>query len=224
MKRLLASIVCLAAASTALAEPRTITVNGTGQIQVNADRAQFTVGVSTRAASVSQAFRLNNERVARVIAAVKAKGIAAEDIQTTNFSIQQPYGPEGHIPNQYEVQNGVTVTLRDVRKVGELLQVAVDAGANQAFNVRFFVAEPQALRDRALAAAYADAKARAEKLAAAAGKTIGELLTLTTDLLPPVPRAGNTYSEAITVAAEAPIEAGAPQVLSAGVVATFELK
>ena len=208
-------------AATGLAQPRTITVSGSGQVQVTPDRAQFTVGVATRGGSVSEAVRENNEKTRRVIEALKARGVTAGEIQTANFSLQQPYESGRRVVGQYDVQNNVTVTRKTpgAGAMSELLQAAVDAGANQAWSVRFFVADVSAARDKALAAAYADAKTRAEKLAAAAGKSLGEPLVITTEQPPNPPRVGAV--EAMAVAP--PIESGM-QAVNATIVVTFELK
>ena len=215
------ALLAVIVAATALAQPRTITVSGAGQAQVTPDRAQFTVGVATRGGSVSEAVRENNEKTRRVIEALKARGVAAGEIQTTNFSLQQPYESRRRVVGQYDVQNNVTVTRKSAGAgaMSELLQAAVDAGANQAWNVRFFAADASAARDKALAAAYADAKSRAEKLAAAAGKSVGDPLVITTEQLPNPPRVGAAEPLAVTP----PLEAGT-QAVNATVVVTFELK
>jgi hypothetical protein len=207
------------AAATAFAQ-RTITVSASGQVQVTPDRAQFTVGVSTRGGSVGDMVRENNEKTRRIIEALKAKGVGAAEIQTSNFSIQLPWENGKRLIGQYDVQNNVTVTRKDPASMSELLQAVLDAGANQAWNDRFFVADPSAARDKALAAAYADAKGRVEKLAAAAGKSIGEPLLITTEKLPSPPHVGG---EAIALAAPPPVEAGM-QSVGATIVVTFELK
>ena len=213
-------VLALFLAATAVA-PRTITVSGSGQVQVTPDRAQFTVGVATRGGSVADAVRENNGKTRRVIEALRARGVAPGEIQTTNFSIQQPWENGRRLVGQYDVQNNVTVTRKTVGDMSSLLQTAVDAGANQAWNVRFFVADPSAARDRALAAAYADARNRAEKLAAAAGRAIGGPLVITTEQPPAPPRVGS--AEAAAVAGSPPLESGL-QMVGATVVVTFELK
>jgi uncharacterized protein YggE len=214
------AVLAFFVAASAFAQ-RTITVSGTGRVDVVPDRAQFTVGVSTRAGSVAEAVRENNEKTRRVIDALKARGVAPAEIQTTNFSLQQPWENGRRVVGQYDVQNNVTVTRKGVGAMSELLQAAVDAGANQAWSVHFFVADVSAARDKALAAAYIDAKGRAEKLAEAAGKKIGDPLMITTEQPPAPPRVGS--AQAMVVAEAPPVESGS-QSVSAMVVVTFELK
>jgi uncharacterized protein YggE len=214
----------VAAVASAEAPPHTITVGGSANIFVKADRGQFTVGVSTRATTVPAALHANNEKTQRVIDALKAHGVAPNEIATANFSIEEPYENGRRVAGEYQVRNSVTVTRSDIASVSDLLQVAIDAGANQAWNVRFFLAEPGAVRDQALAAAYRDARTRAEKLAAAAGKTVGDLVALTTEQMPALPRVGGVGMEAMTVTASAPPMEAGMQMVVANVVAQFELK
>lgn len=217
-------LLLVAAAASAEAPPHTITVGGSAHIVVEADRGQFTVAVSTRAPSVPSAMRMNNEKTQQMIEALRAHGVAASEINTSSFSIMQPYENGGRVTGEYEVQNSVTVTRSAVASISDLLQVAIDAGANQAWNVRFFLAEPGPIRDKALAAAFNDARARAAKLAAAAGKSVGDLVAITTEQLPRLPLVGGIGQEPITVTASAPPLQSGLLAVEANVVAQFELK
>lgn len=217
-------LLFVAAAASAEAPPYTITVGGSARIVVKADRGQFTVGVSTRATTVTSALRTNNDKMQRVIAALKSHGAAENEISTSSFSITQPFENGRHVIGIYEVQNSVTVTRSAVASISDLLQIAIDAGANQAWNVRFFLAEPGPVRDRALAAAYKDARVRAQKLASAAGKSVGDLLTITTEQFPRFPLLDGTGQEAMTGLGPAPPLQAGMQSVEASVVAQFELK
>jgi uncharacterized protein YggE len=211
-------------AATAFAQ-RTITVSGTGRVAIAPDHGQFVVGVTTRAGSVGEAMRENSDKTQRVIAALKAKGVAAAEIQTTNFSLQQPWENGRRLVGQYDVRNVVTVTRGGTGSMSELLQAAIDAGANEVMNVRFFAADSNAARDQATAAAYADARRRAEKLAVAAGKTVAEPLMITTEQLPnPArPLVGGVQGGVEAPGATPPLESGM-QTVTATVIVTFELK
>jgi len=216
-------LLFVAAAASAEAPPHTITVGGSARIVVKADRGQFTVGVSSRATTVTSALRTNNDKMQRVIAALKAHGAAENEISTSTFSITQPFENGRHVVGEYEVQNSVTVTRSAVASISDLLQIAIDAGANQAWNVRFFLAEPGPVRDKALAA-YNDARARAQKLAAAAGKSVGDLLTITTEQSPRFPLVGGGDMESMRLAGTAPPLQSGMQSVEASIVAQFELK
>lgn len=215
--------ILLALALSAGADPRTITVSGNGHAAAQPDRASFTVGVSTRRPTVGDALRENNASTARVIAALKGRGATDAEIQTSNFMIEQPYEAGRAVTNQYVVRNNVTVTRRDLKNVSELLQAAIDAGANQAFGLRFFIADPSPVRDRALEAAFRDARARAEKLAAVAGRSLGETLSITTER-PMSPFVGNVAGGVVGgVEGGPPMEAGVTT-MNVTLFVTFELK
>lgn len=215
--------VVLALALSAGADPRTITVSGNGHAAAEPDRVSFTVGVSTRRPTVGEAFRENNASTARLVAALKAKGATDGEIQTSNFMIEQPYEAGRVVANQYVVRNSVTVTRHDLKNVSELLQAAIDAGANQAFGLHFFIADPSPLRDRALEAAFRDARARAEKLAAVAGRSLGETLEVTTER-PISPFAGSLVGGVVGgVEGGPPMEPGVTT-MNVTLYVTFELK
>lgn len=111
------------------------------------DRVAFTVGVFTNAPTVSAAFTANNEKTQRVIAALKARGVKPAEIQTSNFAIgaADEYVLSATNKKQgYNVMNNVTVTREDPSAVSDLIHSTVDAGANEARNLRFFVADPTA--------------------------------------------------------------------------------
>lgn len=218
MRTLALTCAILAAPWIAQAQ-KTITVSGSGRVQLPPDRVSFSLGVTTQRASVAEAVRENSEKTRRVVAALKTHGVTDPEIQTSSFSIDQPWEAGRRIADQYLVRNSVTVTRKDPGAMSELLQAAVDAGANQAYAPRFFLADSSTARDRALELAYRDARARAEKLAGVAGKALGDPIMITTErnLVPQV--GGN-----LQVTADAPpIETGLTTTV-ATVIVTFELK
>ena len=211
-------MILLALAGAASAQQRTITVSGSGRVQVVPDRFSFVVGVTTRGRAVGDAVKENSGKTAHVVAALKAAGVTDAEVQTSNFSIDQPYENGRQVSDQYVVRNTVTVTRTNPKNASDLLQAAIDAGANQAFGVRFFAADLSAARDRALEAAYRDARARAEKLASAAGHSLGDALAMTTER-PASPLVGGVEAQS----APPPIEAGMSNVF-ATLYVTFEMK
>ncbi len=163
--------------------PRTITVTGSGIAFGAPDIATIQIGVQTRGVDPAQTVSDNSTRTAALIAAIKALGIAEKDLQTTNFSVnvQQDYDPQTGQPLEtihYQVDNTLNVTVRDTNKLGDVLSGAVEAGANTIYGVSFSVADPAALEGQARDLAVADARTRAEQLAAAAGVTLDVPLTI----------------------------------------------
>ena len=140
-----------------------ITVTGTGAARAVPDHVSFTVGVVTTSGSIAQSFHSNNEKTDRVVRALKGHGVKDEEIQTSNFTIDSPYDPrtQAKSTSLYMVMNNVTVTRDDPKSVSDLIQVAIDAGANSASNLVFFNTNPTAARDRAIELAIRDARAQA---------------------------------------------------------------
>ncbi len=169
-----------------------ITVVGQGEAFGQPDQAQVQVGVETFAPQVSQATAENEAMIQAIIDALTAQGIAAEDVQTTNYNLwaEQIYGdqgPEGIAG--YRVNNQVNVTIRDIDKVGNVLTAVTEAGANNIFGVYFSVADPAALEDEARAAAVADARERAASLAELGGVELGDVQIISEVIgqAPPMP-------------------------------------
>jgi uncharacterized protein YggE len=206
-----------------------ITVSGTGTAKVVPDRVSFTVGVFTNSASVSEAFKGNNEKTHRVVEALKQRGVKDTEIQTSNFSITTAYDNyAAHKLTGYNVTNSVTVTREDPKSAGDLIAVAVEAGANEANGVTFFNSDPTPARDRAIERAVKDARVQAEKLAAATGSTLGRATMISTTL------SGADMSnvsgwmrlhtvEEITVTSAPAIETGT-STISYSVTITYELR
>lgn len=165
---------------------RTITVVGQGKAGGTPDVAHINIGVETSAASAQEAVEANKVKMTALLAKIKALGIADKDIQTSNFSIytevKSQYYPDSprDAPGEvaYRVSNQVRVTVRDVAKLGDILDQAVSAGANNIYGVYFSVEDTTALQAQAREKAVADAKNRAEVLAKLNGVSVGQVITI----------------------------------------------
>ena len=163
-------------------QPHTISVTGSGTAYGAPDIATAQIGVQTRNADAVKATSDNSAKMTAIITALKAQGIPEKDIQTTNFSVsaQQDVDtngqPKGTIT--FTVDNTVSITIRDLTKVGEVLSTSVDAGANNIYGVSYAVADQAALEATARDKAMADAKARAAQLAKDAGTTLDGPITI----------------------------------------------
>lgn len=179
--------VFLAACGTAVAQTpedqdRTISVNGSAQVAITPDIAYITIGVTTENADAALAVERNNEQVQNVINTLTALGIADEDILTNNFSIYPTpiYSPEGQQRDTtFTVTNTVSVTLRDLDQVGEVLGAVVESGANQIAGIQFDVADKTAALSEARKLAVANSRSLAEELAEAAGVNLGPVKNIT---------------------------------------------
>ena len=161
--------------------------NGSGEVMVVPDIAIVTIGVTTQAADASAALAANSADLDKAIAAIRAAGIAEKDIATSGFSIDPVYRqddtPSDRPPEivGYRVDNQVRVTVRDVAQAGGLLDKVVAAGANRVSGIAFDISDRKAAADKAVTAAIADARARAELMADAAGLRLVRILSLNAD-------------------------------------------
>ena len=195
---------------------QTVSVTGTGRVSLTPDRASFTVGVQTISPSLSTATQENAARMTAILAALRQAGATDRELRTIGLSIYPQMAPEpGNKPRivAYQVSNNVTVTRDDVATIGKLLEAAVQAGANTVSGVNFTVREPARGRDIGLQAAFAEAKAKAEILARAAGRTVGRALAITEGgaAMPPMPMFRRAeMAQAASYAA--PVESGAEEI------------
>lgn len=160
--------------------PRSIHVSGEGRAFAQPDVARVTIGVQARdGASLARASAEANARMKKVIAALEKGGVASKDVRTVRYDVEVQRSYEKPNPGAvtgYVVSNQVAVTVRDLAKLGALLDQVVAAGSNAIDGLAFEKEDPSAERARALEAAVADARAKAATLAKAAGVTLGEVL------------------------------------------------
>ena len=160
---------------------RTLSVNGVGQVYLTPDIAYINIGVNTQNSSASEAVTTNKEQSNAVIEAIKAAGVDEKDIHTTNFSIwsNPTYDEMGLITGtNYVVDNTVNVTVRSLDGLGDLLDSAVNAGANNIYSIQFDVADKSAAVKEARASAVEDAKTQAQELADTAGVSLADIQTI----------------------------------------------
>lgn len=161
---------------------RTITVVGSGTVNIRPDIARVQIGVETMRASVQEASALNRETLDAVLEALLAQDIAESDIQTSGFSVfAERYGPEGPLADDqlnYRVSNMVRIIVRDLDSVGEILDAAIEAGANNIYGVEFALDDNEAVKSDARAQAVEDARAKAEELAALNGVSVGRVVAI----------------------------------------------
>ena len=162
---------------------RTLSVSGSGDALLAPDIAYIYVGVHTENPTAAEAVDDNTGQTEKLIQAIRDFGIDPKDIRTTNFSIypMDRFDPSTGMPSGekvYAVDNTVYVTVRDLTKLGDLLDTAVQAGANNINSVQFDVAEKDEALKQARADAVKDAEAQAQSLAQAAGLSLGEIQSI----------------------------------------------
>jgi len=190
MVLLTVAVGCAPSASSVDAQrsiERSITVVGEGKVSVTPDVAEANVGAEVLAPTVKEATAEAKERMTAIMAALQKAGIAEKDIQTSNYSIYFERYPEvspvveakpSEIEGNYRVSNMVQVKIHDLEKIGTILDEVIEAGANNVYGVNFTLDDPSEVMSEARSKAIADAKARAQELAALNGVSLGEVLQI----------------------------------------------
>lgn len=195
-----------------------VTVEGRGEVTAAPDTAFINSGVTTQGTTAREALDANSAAMRALIEELRAVGIEGRDIQTSGFSVSPNYvysnerDPEGYtLPPRivgYQVSNSVSVRVRDLPMLGNVLDRAVTVGANTINGVNFSVADPAALYDEARRLAFADARAKAELYAALAGEALGgiEFIRESQSYAPPQPQVMRAM--AMDAMASVPVEGG----------------
>jgi hypothetical protein len=192
---------------------RQVTVIGNGEAVAIPDTAYVQIGVETEAPSAQDALAQNNAQVAAVIESIQGFGIPETDIKTSSFSIYPRYDRDARQVLGYVVRNMVQVTIRNLSQAGALLDQVVQLGANRVYGVYFSVDDPSVVLDQARSEAMADARRKAEQLAALAGAQLGPVLVITENIGAPVDVPVVAAPDEIEAAPsrEVPIEPGEQQ-------------
>jgi len=179
--------VSLLAGGSAMAHdegPPRIVVSGQGSDAIAPDMAVLGMTVTREAKTARAALDANSAAMKEVLAAMKALDIAERDLQTANFSISPNYsrykGDRSEAPRivGYTVRNGLTVRVRDLERVGTVLDKAVTLGVNEGGNIQFTNADPEESITRARVAAVKNARNKAQTLADAAGVSLGSVVRI----------------------------------------------
>jgi len=210
--------------STGNVVSRTITVSGEGHVKVKPDTASLNVGVQANADTATAALAQANDAAEKLIAALKAAGIADDDLTTAGLSVYPNYSANNKI-NGYQANNSVQVTIRDIGRTGPVIDAAAAAAGDNITigGVSFYVDDTEKLIGAARADAIANALKRAGEYAAAAGVKVGGVLQIAEVSVSPVPI--YSYERAAADSAggsKTPIQIGT-QDLSVNVTVVYEL-
>lgn len=189
---LMATVLTVAAAPASLAQApapaadslfraTTFNLSAYGETRVAPDMASISLGVVTDGKTAAEALSANAARMTAVMASLKKAGIPDKDIQTSNLNLNPQYK---YVENQpplligYQVSNQVTVTVRDLKRLGPAVDATVNAGANQVNGISFGLADPTTAENAAREAAVKALSAKAELYARATGYRINRLVSL----------------------------------------------
>lgn len=201
------------------ARPGVMDLRGHGEVMAVPDTAYINSGVVTEAETARDALTANTEAMTQLIDVLKQAGIDDRDIQTSNFTVQPQYvypderDSDGYTRppkiSGYRVSNAVTVRIRQLDSLGAVLDQAVSVGANTVNSVSFAVGDPDSLYDDARKRAVADAIAKAELYAEAAGVTLGRIRSISENGPVPLPKAMDAQVMRMeAVPAAVPVQAG----------------
>lgn len=183
-----------------------VTASGHGEARATPDRATLSIGVETKAATAAQASADNARKQRAVIDAIKALGVADQQISTVDYSVY----PEQSVPTNksdgvprivgYTVNNTVRVDVQRLDQVGSLIDAALGKGANAINSLSFFSSNEDDARRSALAAAVQRARSDAEAMAKGAGGRLGDLVEITSQ---PAPGPIQPFAARMSVSASA---------------------
>jgi uncharacterized protein YggE len=201
-----AAVLAQAAEGDAAFHATTLNLSAFGETRIAPDQATITLGVSTVNPTAAGAMAANRDRMNATVAALKAHGIEARDIQTSNLSLNAQYSYAQNQPPKltgYQAANTVAVTVRDLARLGPTVDAVVQAGANEINGIAFGLSNPQAAEDQARREAVKALSAKAALYADATGYRLARLVSLSEEggYSPPQPK---LFATARLAAAPAP--------------------
>ncbi len=201
-------------ATDASESKRTLSLAASGTVKTVPDMVSISTGVTSEGQTARDALSKNTAAMTLVVDALKAAGIEPKDIQTTNFSVSPIYERkkqnEAAFITGYRVSNSVAITVRNIKKLGEVLDKTVGAGANTIDSIQFGVADPEKMKDEARRLAMQNAIDNAKLYAEAAGVELGPVIKIT-ESGSHIPRPLQARAAAAPMMAEAapvPVEGG----------------
>lgn len=213
---------CVENQGAAAPEARTVTVEGSGRSAATPTRATLVLAVTSKAATARDALSTNSTSMTTVIAALKALGIGQTEMQTSGLSLQPQYEyADGQQKlTGYQAENSITLTVKDLARLGEIIDLAVSSGANEIRGLSFDVTDKTAALNEARQRAVTDARARADLYAAGLGARLGEPLRISESQSATAPVPVQTMR---AEAANVPVALG-EMALEATVTVTFALQ
>lgn len=184
-----------------------VTVTGEGKVTVEPDVVHITVGVQTQDKSAVEALKTNSVSVKDMFDVLEKAGVERKDMQTSHFSVSQLYHnneKQELVLQGYQVVNNLTVCVRKMDSVGEVLDKLVKSGANRVGSVTYGLNDPSKVLDKARVAAVEDAKRRADLYAKTADVRLGKVVTISENVTRPSPT--RMYAEAAR--SDVPLAAG----------------
>ncbi|MBZ4665872.1 SIMPL domain-containing protein [Mahella sp.] len=207
-----------------------LTAAGEGKVMVKPDRATINMGVQTEDKDAKTAQTQNAQKMDAVMKKLKTLGISDDDIKTSQYNVfpQYDYNDDKSTLRGYQVINMVNVIVKDTAKLGDIIDQAAQAGANQMDSVAFTISEQDKYYNEAIAKAIEQAKEKANVMANTAGVKVKAIINVseaTAGYQPVYGMGGVEYAKDQALAATAPTPIASGQLeVKANVVVTFEIE
>lgn len=204
-----------------------LSVSASAEVKHAPDVASVSAGVVTQGADANAAMRANADRMQEVMAAIRAAGIADKDIQTSGINLNPQYRYAENQPpaiTGYQASNSVNLKVRDLAKLGKVLDALVASGANQVNGPSFEIDQPDAVQDEARRAALGKAQERAAMYAKSLGLQVRRIVSISEGggFSPPVPMPMVRMSAMSAKAADTAVSPG-ENTVGASIEVVFEL-
>jgi uncharacterized protein YggE len=192
-------------------------VVGSGMVYAKADIANIQVGLKTGTkTTAAEATVDSTNKMNDIVSALKTLGIADKDMQTSDYSLNPVYNyttDKGQVLTGYEVTQNLTLKIRDLTKIGDVIAKTTEKGANQIGNISFTIDDESALKDQARELAIKEAKAKAVLIAQQSGMKLGEVKSVVENADQPTPIVFN-YANAKMDASSAIAPIASPSIQS----------
>ncbi len=210
------------------AAANTATASGTGKVTAAPDEATMSFGVTRQNADAKKALAQASSAAEKINAELKRQGVAAEDIQTSGVTVYPQYDHRGgsNVPKGFEASVNVTAKVKDLAKLGAVITALSKAGANTISGPGFGISDDAKYRAEAIKDAVDDAREQAKAMADAAGKKVGDVLSIASSSVNvpgPYFGAARMAAEYGTADAAVPVEPGQLDV-TADVTVVFALE
>jgi uncharacterized protein YggE len=212
MKALYATLCALVLAAPVSAG---ITTTGTGKITYTPDVAHVSVGASSDGKTAAEAWQKNREIVRNLFAALEKLGLKSRDMKTSNVGVCPRYLYVKDQPPKflgYTASYTLTLTVRNLDRLGVILDQAVDCGVNRDMSISFGCSDPEKLLDQARVRAVAEARKKAEIYVKGAGSALGQVQSISEGSMSPRQRLEYRHAAKAAPGAALPIAAGEQEV------------
>ncbi len=215
-------------ASNAVVPSRTITVSGQGKVNISPDLATISFAVVSQGEKAEAVTKENTEKINRAIKFVKEQGVEEKDIKTTDYNLYPRYQwiektNENKIIG-YELRQTVSVKMRDLEKVDEIVGGLTSVGINEIHSLTFTVEDPEAQKNQAREEAFSNARIKAAAMARSNGVRLARVINFSEsgDGYPPIPI---YYEKAVGIGGDsAPDIQPGEQEVTVNVSVTYEIR